>query len=174
MGGLKEKLMSISKRRSLPEGTSLIHPHIFLATWCGSGLLRPASGTWGSMAAIPFGYSISFIAGQWALALAAFLLYWVGVAAAAHYERKSGQKDNQAIVIDEVVGMWIAAIPAGTNWDLWLAAFFLFRVFDVYKPWPASFFQNRKKEGVDVMMDDVVAGFYAMLGTATMALGYMQ
>ena len=87
--------------------------------------------------------------------------------AAGYYGRKSGRKDDQSIVVDEVVGLWIAAIPAGTDIRLWLLALVLFRLFDIWKPWPASFFDKRGKHAFDVMMDDVVAGFYAFLGVAT-------
>jgi len=65
--------------------------------------------------------------------------------------------------------MWIAAIPAEGHWELWLIGLVLFRLFDVWKPWPASFFDNRSSGGFDVMMDDVVAGIYAMLGVGACA-----
>jgi phosphatidylglycerophosphatase A len=98
------------------------------------------------------------------------LLLALGTKSADVYGKKTGVTDDQGIVVDEVVGMWIAALPAGGRLDLWLVAFFLFRVFDIYKPWPASFYDNRGRNGFDVMMDDVVAGFYAMLGVAAAAL----
>jgi phosphatidylglycerophosphatase A len=53
---------------------------------------------------------------------------------------------------------------------MWMIAFFLFRMFDVYKPWPASFYDNRSRNGYDTMMDDVVAGIYALPGVAAIAL----
>lgn len=152
--------------RPLPPGVSFSDLHILIATWFGAGRLKPASGTIGSLAAIPVGYAISYFTGFIGLALAAALLLWVGTIAADFYGRKSGQKDDQAIVVDEVVGMWIAAIPAESDPALWISAFLLFRLFDIYKPWPASFFDKRAGGGLDVMMDDVVAGFYAMLGVA--------
>ncbi|MCE9507010.1 MAG: phosphatidylglycerophosphatase A [Alphaproteobacteria bacterium] len=143
---------------------------VLLATWFGAGLLRPAPGTMGSLAAIPFGYAIVMFLGQTALAIAAALLLIIGTFAAGRYGKKSGVVDDQSIVIDEVAGMWIAAIPAGKHLLLWLAAFLLFRLFDIWKPWPASFFDNRSKGGFDVMMDDVVAGIYALLGVSIAAV----
>jgi phosphatidylglycerophosphatase A len=108
--------------------------------------------------------------GQTGLAIAAAVLLVIGTLAAGRYGKKSGVTDDQSIVVDEVVGMWIAAIPAGKHLLLWLAAFFLFRLFDIWKPWPASFFDNRSKGGFDVMMDDVVAGIYALLGVSIAAI----
>ncbi|MFN7113273.1 MAG: phosphatidylglycerophosphatase A [Alphaproteobacteria bacterium] len=155
----------------LPEGTSMSNPHILLATWFGVGRLRPAPGTLGTLAAIPFGYAIAYFSGITGLLLAALLMIGIGTMAATYYGRKSGKKDDQTIVVDEVAGMWIAAIPAATHVELWVVAFFLFRLFDIYKPWPASFFDKRPNGGgFDVMMDDVVAGIYAFLGVAAGAV----
>lgn len=156
----------IFRIKPLPDGTTATNLHVLVATWFNIGRLRPAPGTLGSLAAIPFGYAIAYTGGILALILAALLLLVVGSMAANYYGKKSGEKDDQAIVVDEVVGMWIAAIPAATHPDLWVTAFILFRLFDIYKPWPASFFDKRAGSGFDVMMDDVVAGIYAMLGVA--------
>lgn len=156
----------IFRTKPLPEGTTATNPHVMLATWFNIGRLRPAPGTLGTMGAIPFGYAIAYFSGITGLILAAVLLMILGTMAATYYGRKSGEKDDQSIVVDEVVGMWIAAIPAGTHPDLWVTAFLLFRLFDIYKPWPASFFDKRAGSGFDVMMDDVIAGIYAMLGVA--------
>jgi len=156
--------------RPLPQGAAVNQPHVVIATWFGVGRMRPAPGTLGTLAAIPFGYGIAYVSGIVGLALAAVLLLVVGTIAANDYGRKSGEKDDQTIVVDEVVGMWIAAIPAALHIDLWLVAFLLFRLFDIYKPWPASFFDKRAGNGFDVMMDDVVAGVYAALGVAACAV----
>lgn len=151
----------------IPAGTEFKNLNILIATWFGSGLLRPAPGTMGSLAALPVGYAISYFMGLPGLALASVLLLWIGTIAAGYYGRKSGKKDDQSIVVDEAVGIWIAAIPAGTHIHLWLLAFLLFRLFDIWKPWPASFFDRRSKHAFDVMMDDVIAGIYAFFGVAT-------
>jgi len=160
--------------RSLPSGMAFANPQSLIATWFGAGLLRPAPGTMGSLAAIPFGYAIVVLSGQAALAIGAALLFVIGTIAAGAYGKKSGVVDDQSIVIDEVAGMWIAAIPAGENIFLWAVAFFLFRIFDIWKPWPASFFDNRAKGGFDVMMDDVVAGIYALLGVSMAAVAGLR
>lgn len=154
----------------LPEGLTQNSFAVLIATWFGSGRLRPGPGTWGSLAALPLGYLINFAGGPLALAVAALALFIVGTRAATIYGRHSGMKDDQSIVVDEVVGMWIAAIPAGPSILVWGVAFLLFRFFDIYKPWPASYFDKRKKHDYDVLLDDVIAGIFAMGGVALLAL----
>ena len=159
--------------RPVPPETSMADWRILLSTWFGSGRLRPAPGTLGSLAAIPFGYCIAMQSGAVGLALAALSLLCIGTVAADYYGRKSGVVDDQTIVVDEVVGMWIAAIPAEAHWELWVVALVLFRLFDIFKPWPASWFDNRSIGGIDVMMDDVIAGIYAFFGVGGLALVYL-
>jgi phosphatidylglycerophosphatase A len=170
-----EKILTKLKPRFLavPAETTMKDWQVLMATWFGAGRIRPAPGTMGSIAAIPFGYLIAQQAGFIGLALAAIALLCIGTLAADFYGKKSGTVDDQTIVVDEVVGMWIAAIPAEGHWDLWIMGFVLFRIFDIWKPWPASWFDNRSKNGFDVMMDDVVAGLYAMFGVGTFALAYL-
>lgn len=156
-----------------PPGTTFKEPRIMLATWFGAGLIRPAPGTMGTFAALPLGYLIMALWGQVGLAIASVILLIIGTAAADYYGKKSGLKDDQSIVVDEAVGVWIAALPAGNHLALWLLAALLFRLFDIWKPWPASLFDKRSRDGFDVMMDDVVAGIYALLGVSIFALyGY--
>ena len=155
--------------KPLPEGAQDIPVSHNIATVFGVGRLRPAPGTLGSLAAIPAGYLIAWMGGPVALLVAAIALLWLGARAADAYGKKSGTVDDQSIVVDEVVGLWIAALPAATIPALWGGAFVLFRFFDIYKPWPASYFDNKKRGGWDVMLDDVVAGIFAMGGVAFLA-----
>lgn len=157
----------------LPEGATMKQWGVWVSTWFGSGRLRPAPGTMGSLAAIPFGVGIQYAGGPVALALAALAITCIGVVAANRYSKKSGVVDDQTIVVDEVAGMWIAGIPAETNPELWFFAFLLFRLFDIWKPWPCSYFDDKSASGVDVMMDDVVAGIYAFVGIGAMASLYL-
>lgn len=148
-------------------------PDIALATWLGAGRLKPGSGTFGTLAALPVGYLIQYVTGIIGLAIAAAVLMWFGTKAATAYGKKSGEVDDQAIVVDEAVGLWIAALPAEGDVTLWLYAFLFFRLFDIVKPWPASYFEKRKKGGLDVMMDDVIAGLYAFLAVASFAASHL-
>lgn len=154
----------------LPENLSARSYAAVIATWFGSGRLRPGPGTWGSLAAMPLGYAINALGGPLALGIATLILFIIGIKAATVYGRHSGLKDDQSIVVDEVIGMWLAALPAGLNPVLWLVAFVLFRFFDIYKPWPASYFDRRKKYDYDILVDDVIAGIFAMGGVAFLAL----
>ena len=143
-----------------------------LATWFGAGLLRPAPGTWGSFAALPFGWALAWWGGWPALLAGAILVFAVGVWAADVHCRAVGRHDASEVVIDEVAGQWLtllpAAIVAGTPSLAHLGAgFLLFRIFDVAKPWPCSLLDRKVKGGLGVMVDDVAAGIY---GAAVLAL----
>ncbi len=106
MGKLKFSTVAV------PPGTKFTQPRIMLATWFGAGLIRPAPGTMGTFAALPLGYLIMVLWGQNGLAIASVILLAIGTWAADHYGKKSGLKDDQSIVVDEAVGVWIAALPA--------------------------------------------------------------
>jgi phosphatidylglycerophosphatase A len=145
---------------------SLKSPAILIATWFGSGFMRPAPGTWGSLAAIPVGAIIFGFGGIYALITATFIAYIAGVWAARIFDEKTGEHDSKMIVIDEVVGQWIALTPAfvlmGLSSPLYiLAAFVMFRFFDILKPWPCCFFDKSVQNAHGVMLDDVIAGLYA-------------
>jgi len=155
----------------LPPETKLSDVRAVLATWFGAGLVRPAPGTVGTFAGLPFGYLVMCQFGHLGLAIAALALLVIATPAATWYGKRSGTVDDQSIVVDEVVGVWIAAIFAQNTLFHWLLAALLFRLFDIWKPWPASFFDNNSKSGFYVMMDDVVAGIYAMLGVAIVVAG---
>lgn len=160
--------------RPTPAGLPLGHPLVLLATWGGSGLLRPASGTWGSLAALPFAWGLAWLGGAGLLAAATLLVALVGIAVADRLERLSGEKDASAIVIDEVAGQWLTLLPLAAlgRFDLWLyaAGFALFRLFDIAKPWPVSWADRRLPGGLGVMLDDILAGLYAGL---LLAVGVM-
>ena len=171
MGKLMQKMMP--GIRPLPAGVPFKNIDVLIATWFGSGLLKPGPGTMGTLAAIPLGYSIALYGGPLALAAAAAILFYIGTKSAEKFGKMSGEKDDQRIVVDEVVGLWIAAVPAEGSPALWLTAFIMFRFFDITKVWPASYYDKRKGGGYDVMMDDVVAGFFAFLCVASQAYTMM-
>lgn len=158
---------------SLPGELTLRDWKVFLATWGGSGLAKKAPGTMGSLAAIPLGVLLQYFFGIPGLLIAILLCIWIGTDATHYYMHQTGREDPPEVVIDETAGMWIAAIPAETTWQLWLVAFLLFRLFDIKKPWPASYYDVKRKGAWAVMMDDLVAGGYAFLGTASVALLFM-
>ncbi len=149
--------------RLTPQGLAFWHPAHLLATWFGVGLMPYAPGTWGSVAAIPFAYAIALAFGPFALLAAGGLLFFAGWWAAERYCRASGQKDPRQVVIDEVVGQWIVLAAAPLAPAHYFAAFVLFRVFDIAKPWPANRIDRELEGGLGVMLDDVVAGLYGLV-----------
>lgn len=144
-----------------PEGLPVWHPAFLLATWFGAGLLPKIPGTWGSAAALPFAWAIAWYGGPWALLAGAVLIFAVGVWAAEIYSRRFGVKDAGPIVIDEVAGQWLTLAPFAPDPLTWVTGFLLFRVFDIVKPWPASWADREVSGGLGVMLDDVFAGIYA-------------
>jgi phosphatidylglycerophosphatase A len=136
-------------------------PSSLLATWFGAGLLPWAPGTWGSLAAVPFGVALFWLSGPFGLLLATAGVFVIGLWAAHSYEQVAAIKDPGAIVIDEVAGQWLALIPAGLNPVGVVLAFILFRAFDVTKPWPVGWADRHLKGAFGIMADDIIAGLYA-------------
>ena len=143
----------------------LKHPYVWLATWFGSGFFRPAPGTWGSLFATPPALMIHELYGMAVFLMALAFITMLGFWASERFEAATDSHDNSMIVIDEAVGQWITLIPVFVFYDvsaLWvLVAFVLFRVFDITKPWPVSYFDRHVDGAAGVMMDDVVAGIMA-------------
>jgi phosphatidylglycerophosphatase A len=140
---------------------------LFVATAGGAGLLPKAPGTFGAIVGLP----IAYFTQTWSLE--ARLGLWIGLTAigtwsAQVFDQLMQSTDNQNIVIDEVVGMGITAWTAGTDWKSWLAAFILFRLFDIWKPYPIRLLDLWSKKspgwsGFGVMADDILAGFYGLI-----------
>ena len=132
-----------------------------LATWFLVGRAGIAPGTWGSLAALPFGWAILALGNPAILASAAAGLLVVGIWASERYATEIAAKDPGSVVVDEVVGQWIALLPATLSPDQFLVAFVAFRVMDIAKPWPAGWMDRRLSGGLGIMLDDVFAGIYA-------------
>lgn len=173
----------------------------WIATGLGSGWMRPAPGTWGSLAGLlawglfvllvplPFTNWCAFHPSHPHVWLFRYLmelpfliaigsLTWIGVRASDHVVRETGLKDPGFIVVDEWIGVWIALWPL--RWDLALGAgqvftgmggkrmtvilgipFLVFRILDIWKPWPVAQLQDLP-EGQGVVADDLVAGLYSI------------
>lgn len=142
----------------------LSHPAHFIALGFGSGLAPKAPGTSGSLAALPLFWLLSQAnLGQAAFGTVIVLGFGVGVWACAITGKNLGVADHGGIVWDEIVAMWLilALVPLG--WAEWLAAFALFRFFDILKPWPIRQLDARLKNGLGVMLDDLLAAVYALV-----------
>jgi phosphatidylglycerophosphatase A len=150
-----------------------------LATFFGVGYLRPAAGTWGSLAALPVGWAIAVLLGPWGLVAAIALAAGLGWWAVASELPKMDDPDPGEFVIDEVAGQWITVLPvifgadhAGKGflelWPGWIAAFLLFRLFDIWKPGPIGW-ADRRGGALGVMLDDLLAGVIAALAVIALA-----
>ncbi len=142
---------------------SFWRPAHLIATWGGAGLLRPAPGSWGSLAALPFAWGLQASVGPLGLIAAAICLFVVGCWATGAYLRASGAADPPSVVVDEVVGQWLTLVPAALDPLLYGAGFAFFRAFDVVKPWPIRLAERRIPGALGVMLDDVLAGLYALV-----------
>jgi len=134
-----------------------------IATMLGLGYAPVASGTVGSLGAVLLHYL--FFAG---LPPLTYVLLWMNIFVVACYvsdvvARDIGQDDPGIVVIDEAAGYLAAMFMLPMSPGYVVSAFLLFRLFDIVKPFPASYFDKKVQNGVGIVMDDVVAGLYANL-----------
>jgi phosphatidylglycerophosphatase A len=135
-------------------------PGHFLSLGLGSGLAPTAPGTAGTAAAIPLYLALAF-GGTWVYFIGLAVVIAAGIYLCDRTSRVLGQHDHPAIVWDEFAGFLVTMVWVPVAVDTVLAGFILFRVFDVWKPWPISQLDRRVKGGLGVMLDDLVAGIYA-------------
>ncbi|MEL7099047.1 MAG: phosphatidylglycerophosphatase A [Pseudomonadota bacterium] len=149
-----------------------------IASVLGIGYQRPGPGTWASALALPWAWLLHEMGGFQTLAIAtgiAFLLGWW----ATTQMITAQDKDPSWIVIDELAGMWLALWPLSfaassrdidilAMWPGWISAFVLFRLFDIFKPWLVGW-ADRRGDALGVMLDDMIAGLFAALGTLALA-----
>ncbi len=153
---------------------NLKDPHHFLATGFGSGLIKPAPGTWGTLlAGVPVYYLISQLPD---------LYFWISIAVITilgiwfceKTERDIGVHDHSSIVWDEVAGYAVTmAIVPNFHWIWALVGFVLFRFFDIVKPFPVRQVDKALGGGLGVMLDDIFAGLFAMASLYGVQQGYL-
>lgn len=133
---------------------------ILTATWGGSGYSPFASGTVGTLAAIPLYLLLARLPQYlYLITLVAFFFFACWVSGEA--ERIFDEKDSGKIVIDEVIGYLVTMAAVAPSWTNVIVGFFLFRFFDIVKVAPARYFDRQMKNGWGVVLDDVVAGCYS-------------
>ena len=142
---------------------------LILATFLGLGFLPKAPGTFGTLGGVLIYSLCSLLAPNWLLYVVTLLFIGLSVLIAHKAGKIFNETDDGRIVIDEVAGYLVAALFVPQFSPLMaLLLFAAFRLFDITKPWPASFFDKKVKNGFGVTMDDVAAGIYA---GALVALG---
>ena len=135
---------------------------LFLASNAGLGYAPIAPGTFGTLAGIPAFYYLSRF--SWPLQLITlvailFLSFWACDLAGKYYR----EADDGRIVIDELIGYLITVFLLPFSWSTAIIGFIWFRIFDILKPPPASWFDREMKNGIGVTLDDVMAGIYAAI-----------
>jgi len=133
-----------------------------LATGFGTGYGPIAPGTWGSLPGLAMAWGLDRLAGRWAVLGGALFFALAGVWAAGRAEALLGEKDPGPVVVDEIAGQMVALLLLRPTPQVLLVAFLLFRVLDVWKPWPAHRLENLAG-GSGIMADDVMVGLYANL-----------
>ena len=139
----------------------LRNPLHLLSLGFGSGLSPRAPGTCGTLVAVPLFLGLTYLPFTWYLLflLAAFAF---GVLICEYTSRALAVHDHPGIVWDEFVGYWITMLAVPAEWLWILLGFVLFRLFDIWKPWPVRIADNTLKGGFGIMIDDVLAGLYAL------------
>ena len=139
----------------------LSHPAHFIALGFGSGLAPVAPGTFGTLAGLALYWLLALIAPPLVIAFLAIPAFFLGVWACERTGRDLGVQDHGAMVWDEIVAFLPLAALASTSLMLQAVAFVLFRLFDIWKPYPIRLVEKNVKGGMGVMVDDLMAGAYA-------------
>jgi phosphatidylglycerophosphatase A len=149
--------MSSEPVTTTPNMSKPIH---LLAFGFGSGLLPKAPGTYGTLVGIPIYLLIQPLSliNYGAIVLLAFV---IGIWLCEVTSRDLGVHDHGGIVWDEIVGYLVTMMVAPSGW-LWVVlGFLLFRLFDILKPWPICWFDQKVSGGFGIMLDDLIAGLFA-------------
>jgi phosphatidylglycerophosphatase A len=140
----------------------LKNPLYFIAAGFGSGLMPFAPGTWGTLLAIPMYWLLSFC--PWMIYLVVTLAAFIfGVFITDWVSRDMGAHDYGGIVWDEIVGYLITMFLAPVSLIWMIVGFFLFRLFDIWKPQPIRYIDQKIVGGMGIMLDDVLAAFFAWI-----------
>jgi phosphatidylglycerophosphatase A len=158
-----------------PDARFLVaHPAHFIALGFGSGLAPRAPGTFGTLAAFPLYWALALVLPPLAIAFAAIPLFFLGVWACEVTGRHLGVQDHGAMVWDEIVAFLPLLALASQDWRLQACAFVLFRIFDIWKPFPIRELERNVKGGLGVMIDDVLAAFYAYVVFAVLVIAAVR
>lgn len=135
----------------------------------GLGYLPVAPGTWGSMAGV-LAWWITLPLGRWNQVLLLVLAVAPATLICGACARRAKQEDPSFVVLDEVLGMYLALLFIVPSWIWVVTAFFLFRVLDIVKPWPVNTMEKRFSGGAGILLDDLAAGIIAALVLAILQM----
>ena len=145
------------------------HPVHFLAFGFGSGLAPVAPGTIGTVAAIPI-YLLLNTFSQFTYFAAVVIISLLSVLIAGKSAQLLQVHDHGGIVIDEICGYLLTMLLAPPGWWWVITGFILFRFFDIVKPWPIHYLDQHLKGGLGIVVDDLMAGIYALLSLQLVVL----
>jgi phosphatidylglycerophosphatase A len=140
----------------------LQHPAHFFGMGFGSGLAKKAPGTAGTLVALPLAWVLAIFSTPIQLLLIT-LLFLIGIPICSITGKALGVVDHGGIVWDEIVAMLLVLSFTPNEWQWWLTAFLLFRLFDIWKPYPIRQLDANLKNGFGVMFDDLLAAIYAII-----------
>ncbi|MBA6253798.1 MULTISPECIES: phosphatidylglycerophosphatase A [unclassified Colwellia] len=143
------------------ENFRITNPIHFLALGFGSGLLPKAPGTYGTLAAIPLYLLLAPASFSTYLAIV-IIMSIAGIYICGKAAEDAGVPDHGAIVWDEIVGFLITMFLVPLTWQSIVVGFILFRIFDIFKPWPISYVDKNLHGGLGIMVDDILAGLAAL------------
>lgn len=151
----------------------LRHPAGWIASGFGVGFVPWAPGTFGTLLALLPWLALRELALPW-YALAVLLAFGIGVLASEWTIRAIRVQDPSVVVWDEFVGVWITLAAAPPGWPWMLAGFALFRLFDIWKPWPVSWVDREIGGGFGAMLDDALAGVLGLGALQAITWLWMQ
>ena len=138
----------------------LLDPILCLAFGFGSGLAKKAPGTFGTLAAVPI-YLVLVQTSSWIYSIVTIFCSIAGVWICGIAADKLGEHDFGGIVWDEIAGYLMTMWFVGFSWQNVMLGFVLFRIFDIIKPWPIKWIDQKVDGGLGIMLDDVLAGILA-------------
>jgi phosphatidylglycerophosphatase A len=137
-------------------------PVLLLAFGLGSGLAPKAPGTFGTLAAVPIYILLSQFS-QSIYIISLVIISFAGVWICGRASTRLGSHDHPGIVWDEFAGYLLTMLPASGSWASMIAGFALFRLFDIWKPWPVSLADRKVGGGLGIMLDDLLAAIPAAI-----------
>jgi phosphatidylglycerophosphatase A len=157
-----------TKKQERDKFIAALNPKSFdfqIVAWFGSGLIIPASGTWGTIGGMIFGIPLLLLTNSLVVFITALILFFVGLKSIERIEKKLPDHDSAFIVIDEVVAilLLISQLPKDYLFISAPLVFLLFRFFDAKKPWLIGLADRKIKGAWGVMIDDIVAAIFTLI-----------